>query len=104
VKLAVWDDVPSVAVTEPVVFALMAPILALKTAAAFPAAMTTPAGIVIRVDVELNVTVVAAGADCDNVTVHELVAPDTTAVGLQTSDVTNVGAIRAIVTDCDDPL
>jgi hypothetical protein len=78
--------------------------LALKANAAFPAVMTMPAGTVIRVDVELNVTVMAVGAGCDNVAVHELVAPDITALGLQVSDVTSTGATRATVTDCDEPL
>jgi hypothetical protein len=78
--------------------------LTLKAKEAFPAVMTMLAGTVIRVEVELNVTVVAVGAGCDSVAVHELVAPDITALGLQVRDVTSTGATRATVTDCDEPL
>jgi len=99
VKLAVWDDVPSVAVTEPVASALMLPILALKAPVVFPAVMTMLAGTVIRADVELNVTVVLVRAGCDSAAVHELVAPDITPLGLHASDVTSIGAINEIVTD-----
>ena len=96
---------PSVAVTEPVILAIMLPImLTLKVAEAFPAVMTMLAGAVIRGDVELNVTVVTVGAGCDSVAVHELVAPEITALRLQVSDVTSTGAIRVTVTDCDEPL
>jgi len=82
----------------------MLPMLALNAKVAFPPAMTTLTGTVIRLDVELNVTVVAVGAGCDSVAVHELAAPDITALGLQVSDVTSTGATRATVTDCDEPL
>jgi hypothetical protein len=99
VKLAVWDDVPSVAVIDPVASALMLPILALKAPVVFPAVITMLAGTVIRADVELNVTVVLVGAGCDSAAVHELVAPDITPLGLQASDVTSIGAINEIVTD-----
>ena len=90
--------------TEPVVSAVMLPMLALKPIVSFPEAMTMLAGTVIRADAELNVTVVLVGAGCDSVAVHELVAPDITPLGLQASDVTSTGAIRGIVTDCDEPL
>jgi hypothetical protein len=82
----------------------MLPILALKPIVVFPAVMTMLAGTVIRADVDPNVTVVLVGAGCDSVAVHELIAPDITPVGLQASEVTSIGAIRGIVTDCDDPL
>jgi hypothetical protein len=89
---------------EPVVLALMLPMLALKASVAFPAATTMLAGTVIRVDVDLTVTVVAVGAACDSAAVQELVAPEIALLGLHVSDVTSTGAIRAIVTDCDEPL
>ena len=89
---------------EPVVLALTLPMLALKVEVALPAGMTMLAGTVIRVDVELNVTVVAVGAGCDSVAVHELVAPDVAALGLHVSDVRTTEALKAIVADCDEPL
>lgn len=90
--------------TEPGVSAVMLPIVALKLMLAFPAAMTMLAGTVIRAGVELNVIVVLARAGCDSITVHKLVAPDITPVGLQANDVTSTGAIREIVADCDESL
>jgi hypothetical protein len=86
------------------VSAVMLPILALKLMVAFPAAMTMLGGTVIKADVELNVIVVLAGGGCDSVAVHELVASDITPLGLQINDVTSTGAIREIVTACDEPL
>jgi hypothetical protein len=87
-----------------VVLALMLPMLALKPAVALPAFMTMLEGTVITVDVELNVTVVAVETACDTVAMHELVAPDVTLLGLQVSEVTSNWAVKAIVTDCDEPL
>jgi len=80
------------------------PMLALNAELEFPAVMTMLAGTVIRVDVELSVTVVAVEAGCDSVAVHELVAPDVALLGLQLSDVRRTEAVRAIVADCVEPL
>jgi hypothetical protein len=93
-------------VTEPVASEITPPILAVKVEVALPAGMTMLAGTVIKLDVELNATVVAVAAFRDSVTVHELVAPDIRPIGLQASEVTDTeaGAIREIATDCDEPL
>ena len=89
---------------DPAVSVPMLPILALKPTLEFPVVMTTLAGIVIRLDVELNVIVVSVGAGCDSVAVHEITAPDITPLGVQDSEVTSTGAMRGTVDDCDEPL
>jgi hypothetical protein len=91
-------------VIAPVESALMLPILALKVAVLFPAAITMLVGTAIRADVELNVTVVGMAAGCDTVAVHELIIPDITPLGLQVNEVTSMVAVRGIVTDCAEPL
>ena len=86
VKVALCDEVPRVAVTDPVVSAEMLPILALKPAVAFPALTTTLGWTVIRPEFDPKETVVAVETDCESVTVQALVTPDITPLGLQTSD------------------
>lgn len=104
VKVAVCEDVPRLALTVPLLSAVIVPIVALKAIEVFPALITTLAGTVISVDVELNVIVVFATGACDRVTVQLLVAPDMTPVGLHTRELTSIGAVREIVTDCEEPL
>jgi hypothetical protein len=104
VNVAPCDDAPTVAVTVPVVSAGMLPMLALKAFVALPVVTTMLAGTVIRAEVELSVTVVSVGAGCERVAVHELVTPDITPFGAQTTEVTSTGATSVIVTDCNDPL
>ena len=104
VKVALCDDVPRVAVTVPLVSAEIVPIVALKAFVVLPALITTLAGTVISVDVELNGIVVLATGACVRVTVQLLVAPDITPVGLHTTELTSTGAFREIVTDCEELL
>ena len=104
VKVALCVDVPSVALTVPLLSAEIVPIVALKALVVLPALITTLAGTVISVDVELNEIVVFATGACDRVIVQLLVAPDITPVGLHTSELTSIGAVREIVTDCEELL
>ena len=101
VKVTLCEDVPRVAVTDPVASARMLPILALKAPEALPAPIAKLPGMVIRAEVELNPMGVDAEAGCDNVTVHELIAPLITPVGLQTSEeiVTEVAAWKLAVNE-----
>ena len=104
VKLAVWDEAPIVAVTEPTASAAMLPILALKAAEVVPGGTGMLAGTVIKGEVDVSVTVVPVGAGWDTVAVQALVAPDMTPLGLQVRDVTKTGALRGITTDCEELL
>ena len=103
VKLAVFDDVSSVAVIELVASAEMLPIMALKVAEEFAAGTTTLPGTVINGDAELRVTAVSAATGCERVAVHEVVAPDITPLGLHDNDVTRVDATNVIATDLVEP-
>jgi len=93
-----------VAVIDPVVSALMVPMVALKLAVEPPADSVTLAGMVIRLLLVLSETVVLAVGGCETVTVHALAAPDIKPIGLQLTDVTCSAATREIVTDCEDVL
>ncbi len=104
VKVALCEDVPKVAVTVPLLLAEIVPIVALKALVVLPAFITTLAGTVISVDVELKAIVVFAAGACDRVIVQLLVAPDITPVELHTSEVTSTEAVREIVTDCEELL
>lgn len=95
---------PMVAVIEPVVSAVMAPTDARNPMVGFPVATMMKAGTVIEVEVDFNVIVVFADTACDNVTRHATLAPDITAVGPQTSEVTSTGTTNDIVADREDPL
>jgi hypothetical protein len=102
-KLAVCDEEPSVAVTEPVPSAAMVPMVALNVVDAFPAVMTTLPGTVIRPDVEVRPTVVFVRTVWDRLTVQGLIAPDITPVGLHDSELTTNEVVRLIETVCEEP-
>ena len=104
VKVALCVDVPSVALTVSLLSAAIVPIVAVKACVVLPAFITTLAGTVTSVDVEVNEIVVFATGACDRVIVQLLVAPDITPVGLHTSELTSIGAVREIVTDCEELL
>lgn len=103
-KAALCEEAPSVACTEAVPSAAMSPIEAVKVALLLPAATVTLAGRVIAAEVEFRVTTVSAGAACESAAVQELVVPDITPVGLQTSPVRRAAIFRATVADWLEPL
>jgi hypothetical protein len=103
-KLTVWEDVPNVAVTAPVVSVVMLPTAALNDWAELAAGTRILAGTVMRADVELNVTVVSVGAGCESVAVQILVAPESVLLGLQKSELTRTGAMSGTVAVLEDEL
>jgi hypothetical protein len=54
--------------------------------------------------VELRLTTVLEAAGCDSWTVHEVVVPDITPLGLQASPVITDPALRPMVIDWLEPL
>ena len=83
--------------------------VALKFAEELPVPITTLAGTVINGVEELSETVVFDATNCVSATVHEVDAPETTAVGLQRSEpmdagVPGAGAVKVIAADCAAPL
>jgi len=104
VKLALCEELPSVACTVAVPSAAMFPTAAVKVALLLPAATVTLAGTVSAVELELRVTRVLKAAACDSPTVQELVFPDIAPVAPQVSPVSDGATLRAIVVDWLEPL
>ena len=104
VKPALCEEVPNVARTEAVPSAVMFPTAAVKVALLLPAATVTLAGTAIAAEGELRVTTVLSIAACDSSTLHELVFPDITPLGLQARLVSTGATLRAMVVDWLEPL
>jgi hypothetical protein len=104
VKPALCEEVPNVACIVAIPSPAMFPTAAVKVALLLPAATGTLAGTVSAVEVELRVTTLLAIAACDSSTLHELVFPDITPLGLQARLVSTGATLRAITVDWLEPL
>ena len=82
----------------------MVPAVAVKVAVAAPDATVTDAGTVSSALLSDTVTVVAAVATFDNVTVHVLLAPELRLLGEHVSEVRRTGATRLIFAVWETPL
>ncbi len=83
---------------------MIVPAVAVKVAVVEPDATVTEAGTVSKALLSDTVTVVAAVAALERVTVQVLLADEFKLLGEQASDVSVTGAIRLIVAVCDTPL
>jgi len=104
VRVAACDDPPSATPIEAVAWASILPTLTLKAVVELPAGTVTLAGTASAFDVELTLRMVLERTACDSSAVHELVAPDITPLGLQSSAVTRTALLRVMVADCAEPL
>ncbi|MEI9972373.1 MAG: hypothetical protein WDO73_10170 [Ignavibacteriota bacterium] len=98
-RLALCDELPSVAFTDAVVSVEMTPAPTAKLAEALPATTITLAETVIWLDVELRLTIVLEAGGVDSSTVQVVVAPDITPLGLQVSPVMSEETVRLMVVD-----
>jgi hypothetical protein len=83
VRLALCDEAPSAASTVAVPSDAMFPIAATNVTVLFPPVTVTLGGTLIALDGELKLTTAFEVAGGDSCTVHEVVAPDITPLGLQ---------------------
>jgi hypothetical protein len=104
VRLALCDEAPSAAFTVVVPSAPMFPMAAVKVAEEFPAVTVTLAGTVTALEAELTLTTAFEAAVCDSCTVHEVVPPDITPLGLQLRPVTVAAILRLMAIDWLEPL
>ena len=102
--VAVCDIPLSVAVTVALWSVVTVPAVAIKVAVVAPAATVIEAGVVSRALLSDTVTVVAAVAACDNVTVQVLLADEFRLLGEHASDISVTGATRLIVAVWETPL